>query len=326
MQVWSTDDVPERDRFAVWKEWRAAHLYGLTAEIDRAARRSFHARITTQPIGSASLVELNATPYHAHRTARDITRVRSDSLCIYQQVAGSPWTFRDERKTTKLFPTFGMAIGYSDMPYETDPLSSDAFTTRLVQIPLTRDLDPDRRRESMLPRLLRPTPGLNALLHDYIQSFFRNAADLDATEAQSAIEAISRLALLAHVGAKDPAFLANGAEAVGTARLGLVQAYIRDNLHRPDLSPEIAAGAFQISVRQVHRLFQPSGTTFARYLLTKRVERAAQLLRTAGRRTIIEVAFACGFSGSSVFYRAFKDYFGLNPHDYLRSVAGSLEK
>lgn len=103
-----------------------------------------------------------------------------------------------------------------------------------------------------------------------------------------------------------------------TGRLQAVRAFIENNLAWNDLSPAKTAEALGISVRQLHMLFEPMETTFSRYVLNRRLERAQQILAADPDRKVIEVALTCGISSSTVFYRGFREAFGMNPSEYRR--------
>ncbi|TFG80460.1 MAG: AraC family transcriptional regulator, partial [Spirochaetales bacterium] len=63
-----------------------------------------------------------------------------------------------------------------------------------------------------------------------------------------------------------------------------------------------------------HRLFLAmTGETPGEFVKRLRLARAASLLRTDPKSDITGIALGCGFSGSSVFSRAFRDRFGLSP-------------
>jgi AraC-like DNA-binding protein len=71
------------------------------------------------------------------------------------------------------------------------------------------------------------------------------------------------------------------------------------------------------------RLFNAGmGTSPARYVVTRRLERSRQLLRTPGA-DIAEVALRCGFSSQSHFTRTFARAFGQSPGAY-RSKRSTL--
>jgi AraC-like DNA-binding protein len=105
-----------------------------------------------------------------------------------------------------------------------------------------------------------------------------------------------------------------------TGRLQATRAFIENNLEWGGLTPANAARALGISVRQLHLLFEPTGTTFSRYVLARRLERARLALADGPRRKVLDIAFSCGIESSTVFYRAFRDAYSMNPTDYRRSL------
>jgi AraC-like DNA-binding protein len=105
-----------------------------------------------------------------------------------------------------------------------------------------------------------------------------------------------------------------------TGRLQAARAFIESNLEWGELTPTNTARALGISVRQLHLLFEPTGTTFSRYVLARRLERVCLALADGPRRKVLDVAFSCGIESSTVFYRAFRDAYGMNPTDYRRSL------
>lgn len=80
----------------------------------------------------------------------------------------------------------------------------------------------------------------------------------------------------------------------------------------PSLTPGAIAAALRISVRYLHRLFEPTGRTLSQHLLARRLERVhAQLHDPAhDHRTISELAFAAGFNSAEHFSRAFRARYG----------------
>lgn len=103
-------------------------------------------------------------------------------------------------------------------------------------------------------------------------------------------------------------------------RLPAVRDHIEHNLASGSLTPLNTARALGISVRQLHLLFKPTGTTFARYVLARRLEQARLQLVAQPGRNVLEIALACGIESSTVFYRAFRSAFGMTPTEYRRSA------
>jgi hypothetical protein len=90
---------------------------------------------------------------------------------------------------------------------------------------------------------------------------------LDSSELSTVVEHFCRLLALACGG---PA--GDQRDAVRAAKLRQAKEYIALHLSEPDLSPASVAAAIKISVRQLHLLFEPTGTSFAQHVLAKRLE------------------------------------------------------
>jgi AraC-like DNA-binding protein len=111
----------------------------------------------------------------------------------------------------------------------------------------------------------------------------------------------------------------------GPARGHLVTAvrrYIDQHLGDPDLSAEGIAAAHGISVRYLHRLFEPEGVTVGRLIQRLRVERCERELARRGRvsPSITAVALRWGFRSPAHFSRAFKAVHGRSPRQWSASV------
>ena len=84
------------------------------------------------------------------------------------------------------------------------------------------------------------------------------------------------------------------------------------------LAPEAVAAHLGVSVRQLHMLFEPTGSTFHRTLNGLRVAEARRRLVEEPDGAIAEIAFAAGFDSLPTFYRVFRALDGHTPGDYRR--------
>jgi len=100
-----------------------------------------------------------------------------------------------------------------------------------------------------------------------------------------------------------------------TAQLTAIKRYIDLNLSDPALTPARASAALGLSVRQLHRLFEPTGSSFARYVLRQRLLRCRDAVAgaTGTGRSVVDIAFGWGFNSMATFYRAFASEFGAAP-------------
>ena len=92
-----------------------------------------------------------------------------------------------------------------------------------------------------------------------------------------------------------------------------VTEHIRERMHIEDICRE-----FFISKNALYTLFSTEfGTTVGKYVLSRKLQLAAELLRGGGL-DITEVAAECGFSDYNYFIRAFKKQYGLTPLQYRK--------
>jgi AraC-like DNA-binding protein len=317
MPTWSTDSVPQHERFDYWREVRARNLFGVSAELDREKHAAFRGEFSVQAVGGAALVEMHASSYRVRRSEDDIARAPSDSFCIYQQLGGAGW-FDAGRGGEFITHAGSLATSYTDLPYATTPTTEEGFHLRLVKIPFGLCQPGAPRATDLMPRPLIAEPGMQALVTCYFQAFVEQAPYLTGAAADAAVQTLIQLALAARGAASledEP-----GRDAVRTGRFEMVRQFIDANLHRASLTPAQTARALGISVRQLHLLFEPSDTSFSRHVLMRRLERARHLLARHPAHSVFDIMLACGIESSTVFYRGFRRTYGMTPSDYRRTL------
>lgn len=99
-------------------------------------------------------------------------------------------------------------------------------------------------------------------------------------------------------------------------------AYIEQTLPNPALSVQSIAETLRVSARTVHEVFRRQGSTPARYILQRRLERSAAYLRGAATDRIAEIAQSAGFEDPAYFSRAFRRHYGVSPLRYRQQAAG----
>jgi transcriptional regulator GlxA family with amidase domain len=89
---------------------------------------------------------------------------------------------------------------------------------------------------------------------------------------------------------------ASAQDSLRAARLEAVKRHIDQHIASPGLTPASTA-ALGISLRQLHLLFEPTGTSFAQYVARRRLLqcRAALVGPTGARRSVADIAFGWGF-------------------------------
>ena len=96
-------------------------------------------------------------------------------------------------------------------------------------------------------------------------------------------------------------------------RINLAIDYVVSHLDEPLRLSKVARTAM-FSPFHFHRVFQAMvGETLADFVKRLRLEKALSLMTYSRRRSLTEIALACGFSSSSDFSRSFKQRFGAAP-------------
>ena len=154
-------------------------------------------------------------------------------------------------------------------------------------------------------------PGIR-LLEGYLESLFALDQKCDMTLACHHIRDLTLYAL--GVGGDAHALVRE--RGVHAARQSEVLAAIRKRAGEPGLDPAGVAAQLGMSVRYLHRLLEPTGSSFVEHLLERRLDRAAAMLRDpdSTHLKIGEIASLAGFADISHFNRSFRRAFGDTPY------------
>jgi AraC-like DNA-binding protein len=317
MLKYSTDELPPHERFAQWREVRAKNIYGVTIELEKALQPAFQGSFSAIKVGEATLIELHASPYQVSRSWADIEDAPSDSLCIYQQLDGENW-FDTGRHGEFVIGAGALGTSYSDLPYVTTPIKQGGYHLRLLKIPFARCKPMVERNRELPAQLLNTDQGLAALFSSYFAEFAIQAPHLKGASAEAAVQTLAQLTIVARGLAE--AGSPSSQAAIRASRLRAAREIIERDLPVSALSATVMAVKLGISVRQLQLLFEPTGTSYARYVLSRRLERARQLLTQPGSGLVAEIASACGFDSLATFHRNFRAAYGMSPSDYRQSA------
>lgn len=168
-------------------------------------------------------------------------------------------------------------------------------------------------------------PGRIGLLSDHMLSLYRRLPQLTAAEAESTAEATIRL--LSACLAPSAERIDRASAAVDRTLLTRARRYIDERIDDPDLTPAAICAAVGVSRSNLYRLFENSGGV-ARCIQERRLRLGHAALRDpVRRRSVSEVAYACGFRSAAHFSRAFRNLFGYPPReawDLARETAASI--
>lgn len=104
---------------------------------------------------------------------------------------------------------------------------------------------------------------------------------------------------------------------VRAGHLARIEAFVRANLRRRELDPDMIARHCRISVRYLHELFRDTNRTLGQWIRDMRLETARdELSAVTNCKSIAAISYDLGFSDQAQFSRSFKILFGCKPSEY----------
>jgi AraC family transcriptional regulator, positive regulator of tynA and feaB len=188
----------------------------------------------------------------------------------------------------------------------------------VLSLPWNRFKDHAGKFEALSGQRLNVTHGPGAVLSTFIRSSWEQFVEYEKGEwPDSASEVIWDLLTSVLNGESRREADLGRADDLRRKAKDLIDGELSD----PTFSGTVMAQALGISTRYLQRVFAEIGTTPSRFLLARRLEAAAALLRTPDKpRSVTDTALRCGFGDLSYFSREFRRRFGVSPRAYrLRS-------
>jgi len=307
----STDDLPPRDRVRFWCDYFAKQAHSITpGEIPDPG--AFRAEASGSVAGEFALLDIKSGLEKVQRTTADVARDKTEAFFIRRYRRATIWRAAPGSTPVDLIHESGdFCVSSTEWRFDAESKGPASFD--LLVIPHAA-LSPHLAGG----RLGRPfrLPGvspLGSLLGAAMDAAKQQAPLLPDELGEAVLRNLCGLVTLAS-GASD-----EGTEwardSLRSPQLAAVKRHVDLHLADPGLSPASVASALGISRRQLHRLFEPSGSTFGRYVLRQRLLRCRDTVAgaTGTGRSVVDIAFGWGFNSMATFYRAFVSEFGSSP-------------
>lgn len=305
--LFTTDSLPERDRFEAWRSLFSAH------DLD-ADPVGFSGSIETVRVGAMALRVMDAAPQGPARSRSQIRRDAQDGFVLH--LSRHAYSVETERGVTEV-PAGAVSLNDLSQPYRRSRVPETGSLILALPRSSIASVLPD---EEALHGLIL-NGGAGRLLADHIRSLaaIRHAiTTLDAAHIAQAtlhmVAACTRPSLEAVAHASGP---------LDAARLRAAKQFLRGHLSTP-LRVDAMAKALGLSRSQLYRLFEPEGG-IARSLARQRLAAIrAALDDPLERRSLGELGEAYGFGSGARLSRAFRQAYGVSPRDYRAEPSGRV--
>ncbi len=305
----STQNLAERDRFAIWREIYSRHLFNV--EIEPLSDGPFRCDVVLRALPGTNVV-LGSRSATRTSITRPLLQTASDTLVLAITTKGRSLARQLGREET--IPEGG-AVLMSTAELASHTLEDDGVLLS-ISVPKSSIMPYVGDIGSALMRPFKPEADALRLLVDYARSAMA-LGETASPELQGAVAQHLRDLVSVLLGARNDAqeFLAE--RGVRAARLRAVKGEVLAQLGRDNLSAETVALPLRISANYVRKLLQTEGSSFSEYVLGLRLERAFAMFRDQrlSDRAISSIAMAAGFSDISYFNRSFRRRFGMTPSE-----------
>ncbi|QJS99186.1 helix-turn-helix domain-containing protein [Streptomyces asoensis] len=320
--VLRSEDLPVADRFEWWQELTSHTLTPTEITSDHAD--DFRACVRLLDLGA---VQVSVLSYPSLRSRRTPALVRRSDPELYHLAL----TLRGRQSISHC--RRDALVGVGDLllydtshPYDASAFPDDDGTVEgiVVNVPRAAFPLPAAKVDRLLAAPLPGDTGMGALLSQFL---LRLAPESDSCRPQDAIRLggltvdLITAFLAHHADTEDgvPPESRHHALMVG------IHSFIERNLGDLKLSPSAVAASHHISVRYLHRLFQPQGITVSAWIRQRRLERCRRDLADPrlSDRPIGFLAARWGFVHASEFTRAFRRAYGIPPSTYRQDALRS---
>jgi len=158
--------------------------------------------------------------------------------------------------------------------------------------------------------------GVGAVASSFIRSAASQAASLSQDEFSPLAEHSLDLFTLALVGVRPQSFNLSRSRSLSLSR---VKDFVERHLADPTLDTAMVATGVGLSARYINDLFKDERTSLIRYVWQRRLECCRRDMLDLAHRghRVSDIAFRWGFNDLSHFSRAFRQYAGCSPRDFM---------
>jgi AraC-like DNA-binding protein len=309
MFSFSTDGLPEQDRFEVYRtEVARKHFHW---DVTRRGQSDCRFAVRVQPLGPVQNATCEVTPVSFRRRVPELKGGPDGFMFIVNRQGRLDVAQGERRADLKSGSATLIDHGRPAAIEVPEPGACwGLFLDRAALLPLIR------QSETVIGQPIGAANQALRLLVDYLKAAEARGLISDPELARlMGMHVIDLIA--AAVGVHKDAADTVANRGVRAGRLAAIRAQIAARACDPTLTSGTIAGQIGVSERYVRRILEETGETFSGHLLESRLQLAWRRLtdpRYASLR-ISEIAYETGFNDLSNFNRKFRRRFGETPSE-----------
>lgn len=264
--------------------------------------------LRARPLGS---LVVGSTTFNAQRFSRDRRNILQSGLDYYfVQIAVSGAMTGDFNGINVNVDVGDILIADLAQTLKTETKAGYRASTLLRRKPLEKAAG----FRNLHGVVLKAEWPMTQLIATCLGGLFALSASLSSTHAEAVEEAVVTL-LAAALKGEAPERTDDSSPLSLVLRQRVLE-FMEQNIHLPEMSPELIQRRFHVSRAHLYRAFAAEGGV-TKVLRDKRLDAAFLELTKADRssRSIAEIAFGLGFSSGNQLLRGFRARFGVTPSE-----------
>lgn len=303
----STDSVPQQDRFDVWRD--SMSVLFEVAQNKSLRSQTFEAHLEAFMFDQIMIARTRSKEASYHRTSQ-IIRADGIDMVMLQLFLKGDVEFRSGKNITQLGP--GDIVIY-DLNREARNYNTE-FENISVLFP--RELIDEYVPSAALwhGKILPRNKPMTNLLKSHMLSLYQFGPTITHESCADLQRSLLNLTRSAFQATAEN--IARSTDIIAATQLHEIKKYIHRKLSNPSLTPDSIASAFGLSRAHLYRVAEPlEGIT--NYIHNQRLKRCWQELQSPEKHhlSITELGFKWGYNDPGTFTRNFKKIYGMLPKD-----------
>jgi len=306
MESFSTRGLPAPRKVAYWNALSSETFSAMEIRPRNAA--TFDGELHREPLGPLTLMDVRSDAVRIRHTRRHARGQDTPSYLLLTPLRGR-FELQIAQRAAVTVEVGSFCLLDHAVPYELQ--HGDAVRVLCIDIP-RHTLDAHLAQPGLaVGRLMHPGNPVSRLLASMLREVGGSLQpDTPARFTPAVAQGLLHFVTAAYTQPGEPSSLP-------TRRQQLL-ASIDSRLAESGLSPGDIAREHGISTRRLRALLATGDESFRAYLLRRRLEHCARLLRDPARagQSITQLAFLCGFNNATHFGFAFKKQHGMTPREF----------